>query len=81
MWPESLWTPAIFGRVDSAIASFILEHQPHYASFFFWFFFDFGSQKRYCCVNFFEASIASSLALLGCWLRGIIFRQPCRCNT
>jgi hypothetical protein len=27
-------------------------------------------------VNFFEASITSSLAFFGCLLRGITFRQP-----
>ena len=34
-----------------------------------------------CCLNFFEAAISSSLAFLGCLLRGITFRHPCRCRT
>ena len=31
--------------------------------------------------NFFEVSMTSSLAFLGCLLRGMTFLQPCRCRT
>ena len=32
-------------------------------------------------LSFFEVSMTSSLAFFGCLLRGITFRQPCRCKT
>lgn len=63
-------TPAIPGLIDTAKSSFILEHQtnllPPVDNFQFF----------YGVVNFFEAAISSSLAFLGCLLRGITFRHP-----
>lgn len=38
-------------------------------------------QFFYGVVNFFEAAISSSLAFLGCLLRGITLRHPWRCRT
>ena len=56
-------------------ASFILEHQTDCFSAVDNFqFFDSG-------LNFFEASMVSSSAFLGCLLRGITLRHPCRCRT
>lgn len=74
-WTHSHGAPAPFGFVNSAKASFILEHQAYLFPGIL------GSRNLYGIVNFFEASIASSLAFLGCLLRGITFRQPCRCRT
>ena len=69
------FTPAVFWLVDSAKASFILEHQPNCFSVVDNFqFFDSG-------LNFFEAAMVSSSAFLGCLLRGMTLRQPCRCRT
>ena len=70
-----LFTPAVFRLVNPTEACFILEHQPNYfAAVDNFQFFDSG-------LNFFEASIVSSLAFLGCLLRGMILRHPWRCRT
>ena len=69
------FTPAVFWLVDSSKASFILEHQTDcFSSVDNFQLFDSG-------FNFFEASMVSSSAFLGCLLRGITLRQPCRCRT
>ena len=63
----------IAGRlIDSPKARFILEHQACFSTLAVENFGHFPDLS----VNFFEASIASSLALLGCLLRGMILRQP-----
>ena len=64
----------VFGFIDPAETSFILKHQAYFWSTRF---LHFG----YGCFNFFEASIASSLAFFGCLDLGIIFLQPCRWST
>lgn len=67
--------PAVSWLVDPAKSGFILEHKADFP----------GVVDKlkflYCGVNFFEAAISSSLAFLGCLLRGITFRHPCRCRT
>ncbi len=68
--------PAIFWFVDPAKSSLILKHQPD-------FFLIVENCFQFCHfgVNFFEDFISSSLAFLGCLLRGITFLHPCRCRT
>ena len=68
--------PTVFRLVDPAKASLILKHQPDFLLIVENFF-------PFChfCVNFFEASMSSSLAFLGCLLRGMTFLHPCRCRT
>lgn len=79
-WANALWTPAEFRLVDSSKACLVLEHQAHFSTLstaivdFFLQFPDFF-------LNFFEASMTSSLAFFGCLLRGITFRQPCLHST
>lgn len=68
-------TPAIFRFVDSPKSSLILEHQANILAAVDNF------QLSDCIINFFEASISSSLAFLGCLLRGITLRHPWRCST
>ena len=65
---------SISREFNFAETSFILKHQAY-----FWpsRFLHFG----YGCFNFFEASIASSLAFFGCLDLGMIFLQPCRWST
>ncbi len=73
---NSFSAPALFWLVDSPKTCFILKHQPD--GFFF-----VENFRQFCdsCVNFFEVSMTSSLAFLGCRLLGITFRQPCLLNT
>lgn len=78
MGPMPLFAPAILRLVDSTKAGFVLKHQPHSALSLLGYF---GSQKLNLGLNFFEALIASSSALFGCWLRGMTFRHPCRFST
>lgn len=67
--------PTVFRFVDSSKACLILKHQPYVLiSVSFFQFLD----RR---VHFFEDSMSSLLAFLGCLLRGIILRHPCRCRT
>ena len=63
-------TPAVLGLVNSAKSSFILEHQANFLPAVDNF------QIFYRGFNFFEAAISSSLAFLGCLLRGITLRHP-----
>ena len=67
--------PAVFRLVNSSEARLILEHQSYPP-----FFVD-NFQLRDFFVNFFEDSMSSALAFLGCRLRGITFRQLCRRST
>ena len=67
--------PTVFRFVDSSKPCFILKHQPYVLVTVV--FFQFLDRR----VNFFEDSISSLLAFLGCLLRGIILRHPCRCST
>lgn len=69
---DSLLAPAIFRLVDPAKSCFVLEHKTDVLAAV-----DNG-KILYCSVNFFEAAISSSLAFLGCLLRGITLRHPCR---
>ena len=69
--PDTLSAPAILRLIDSTKTCFILEHEPdcfgiveHFGQFM-----DSG-------VNFFEASIASGVALFGCLLLGSFLLQP-----
>ena len=68
-------TPAVFRLVDSSKAGLILKHQPYVLILVG--FFQFLDRR----VNFFEDSMSSLLAFLGCLLRGMILRHPCRCST
>ena len=68
-WTNSFCTPTVLWFIDSPKASFILKHQ---ANLLFWIL---GCQNPYVVVNFFEASIASSLAFFGCRALGITLRQ------
>lgn len=72
---DTFLTPAVFRLVNPAKTSFILEHQADF----------FAPVDNFqlldCGVNFFEAAISSSLAFLGCLLRGMTFRHPWRCST
>ena len=75
---HSLEAPAIFRLVDSPKTSFILKHHSYttcggFGDIFLYFL---GAR-----VNFFEASITSSLAFFGCSGRGITFRHPWRSST
>ena len=74
-WTAPFLAPAVFRLVDSSKAGLILKHQPYVLAFVDSF--QFLDRK----VNFFEDSMSSSLAFLGCLLRGMIFRHPCRCST
>ena len=73
---DTLSTPAMLRLVDTAEPCFILEHEPNPLGIVenFGQFMDSG-------VNFFEASIASGVALFGCLLLGSFLLQPWRCNT
>ena len=62
-------TPAVFRLVYPSKSSLILKHQADFLSTVENF------QILYRSFNFFEAAISSSLAFLGCLLRGITFRQ------
>ncbi len=79
-WTDTLWTPAVFGLVDSPKPCFILEHQAHFSTVSI-LIVNFLLQFSYFFFNFFEAAMTSSLAFFGCLLRGITFRHPCRHNT
>ena len=71
----TLLAPAIFGLVDPSEACFVLKHQAnHFAAVDNFQFFDAG-------LNFFEASMVTSSAFLGCLLRGMTLRHPWRCRT
>lgn len=80
MVTENTWTypslaPAVFGLVNTSKACLILKHQSYVllrVGFF---------QLLDRSINFFEDAISSSLAFLGCLLRGITLRHPCRCST
>ena len=63
IWTISFPAPAVFGLIYPSESGFILKHQANFASCIFSYF---GSQNLNRGFNFFEASIASSLALLGC---------------
>lgn len=67
--------PAVFGFVNASKTCLILKHQPYLLIRVVFFQFLDGR------VNFFEDSMSSSLAFLGCLLRGMTFRHPCRCST
>ena len=67
---HTFFAPAVFGFVDPSEACFILEHQTDF------FVAVDNFQLLDSGLNFFEASIVSSLAFLGCLLRGMILRQP-----
>ena len=73
---DAFFAPAVLGMVDAAEARLILEHKAHFstAPVEIFQFTDGG-------FNFFEVSMTSSLAFLGCLLRGMTFLQPCRCRT
>lgn len=73
---DAFFAPAVLGMVDAAEACLILEHKAHFstAPVEILQFADGG-------FNFFEVSMTSSLAFLGCLLRGMTFLQPCRCRT
>ncbi len=69
-------TPAMLWLIDSAETCFILEHEPY----------SFGIVENFgqfmnSGINFFEASIASGVALFGCLLLGSFLLQPWRCST
>ena len=63
-------TPAVFRLVYPSKSSLILKHQADFLSTVENF------QILYRSFNFFEAAISSSLAFLGCLLRGITLRHP-----
>lgn len=69
--PDAFLAPAVFRLVDASEACFVLEHKAHFstAPVEFFQFTDGG-------FNFFEVSMTSSLAFLGCLLRGMTFLQP-----
>ena len=73
---DAFFAPAVLGMVDAAEACLILEHKAHFstAPVEIFQFSDGG-------FNFFEVSMTSLLAFLGCLLRGMTFLQPCRCRT
>ena len=68
---DALLAPAVFRLVDASETCFVLEHKAHFstAPVEFFQFTDGG-------FNYFEASMTSSLAFLGCLLRGMTFLQP-----
>ena len=68
---DAFFTPAVLGMVDAAEACLILEHKAHFstAPVEIFQFTDGG-------FNFFEVSMTSLLAFLGCLLRGMTFLQP-----
>ncbi len=66
--------PTVFRLIDPTETSFILKHQAYFWRTRF-------LHLGYGCFNFFEASIASSLAFFGCLDLGMIFLQPCRWST
>ena len=68
---DSCGTPAVFGLVDPTKSSLVLEYE---MNLFLWILY---TKPLYCVLNFFEASIASVLAFLGCLDRGITLRHPC----
>lgn len=74
-WTYPSLAPAVFGLVNTSKACLILKHQSYVllrvGSF----------QLLDRSINFFEDAISSSLAFLGCLLRGITLRHPCRCST
>ena len=67
---KAILTPTIFGLVDAPQTSLILKHETYFSVTCDIYF---SGDKRF---NFFEESISSSLAFLGCRLRGITFRHP-----
>lgn len=73
---HSFAAPAVLRLIDPPKTCFVLKHKPNPLGVVenFGQFMDSG-------VNFFEASIASGVALFGCLLRGSFFVQPCRCST
>ena len=73
---DTFSTPAMLWLIDTAKACFILKHEPD----FFGIVENFG-QLMDSGVNFFEASITSGVALLGCLLLGSFLLQPWRCST
>ena len=68
---DAFLAPAVFGLVNSAKTCLILEHKAHFSTALVEIFQFFDSD-----INFFEVSMTSSLAFLGCLLRGMIFLQP-----
>ena len=78
--PDALFAPAIFGFIDPSETCLILKHQAHFSTVSTAIV-DFFLQFLYFFVNFFEDAMSSSLAFLGCLLRGITFRQPFRFST
>ena len=68
---DAFLTPAVFWLVNSAKTCLILEHKAHFSTSLVEIFQFFDSD-----INFFEVSMTSSLAFLGCLLRGMIFLQP-----
>ncbi len=69
--PDTFSAPAMFWLIDTTEACFILEHEPNSCGIVE----NFG-QFADSGVNFFEASIASGVALLGCLLLGSFLLQP-----
>lgn len=67
---DSFFTPAVFWLVYASKARFVLKHKADHLGAVE--IFQFSDSK----LNFFEAAMTSSLALLGCLLRGITFRHP-----
>ena len=68
---DTFSTPAMLRLVNTAKTCLVLEHEPN----FFGIVETFG-QFMDSGVNFFEASIASGVALLGCLLLGSFLFQP-----
>lgn len=73
---DAFFAPAVLRMVDAAEACLILEHKAHFSTAHVEIF-----QFTDGGFNFFEVSMTSSLAFLGCLLRGMTFLQPCRCRT
>lgn len=79
-WTDSFFAPTVFRLVNSAKPRFVLEHQAHFSTILLAIV-DFFTQFLYFFFNFFEAAMSSSVAFLGCLLRGMTLRHPCRCKT
>jgi hypothetical protein len=69
--------PAPVWLTDAAKARFLLKHQPHRATFESLLFYFLLDQRRELFLN--SSWVAASA--FGCWGRGWILRQPCRCRA
>ena len=79
-WTNALFTPAVFGLIDSSESCFILEHKSYFLMWMtrlVYIILQFADSL----VNFFEVSMTSSLAFFGCLLLGMTFLQPWRWRT